>query len=62
MFKKLTTQDQIRNERGRISKTNNNQIQLAQSVSEREINEIEQGQIVSNLEIQILELQLGGLK
>ena len=61
MFKKLTVQEQIKQERGRNLTTLNNQTKIAQEVSEREIQEIAQGQQISDLEIQLLELQLGGM-
>lgn len=60
MFKKLTAQDQIKQERGRNLTTLNNQTKLAVVLSEREIQEIVQGQQISDLEIQLLEL-LGGM-
>ena len=60
MFKKLTSQEQIRQERGRNLITLNNQAKIAQEVSEREIQEIIQGQQISDIEIQLLELQLQG--
>ena len=61
LFKKLTIQEQIRQERGRNLVTINNQTKIAQEVSEREIQEIVQGQQISDIEIQLLELQLGGI-
>lgn len=61
MFKKLTVQEQIKQERDRNLTTLNNQTKIAQEVSEREIQEIAQGQQISDLEIQLLELQLGGM-
>lgn len=61
MFKKLTAQEQIRQERSRNLVTLNNQTKIAQEVSEREIQEIIQGQQISDIEIQLLELQLGGM-
>ena len=61
MFKRLTVQEQIKQERGRNLTTLNNQTKIAQEVSEREIQEIAQGQQISDLEIQLLELQLGGV-
>ena len=61
MFKKLTIQEQIRQERSRNLITLNNQTEIAVNVSEREIQEIIQGQQISDLEIQLLELQLGGI-
>jgi len=61
MFKKLTAQEQIRQERSRNLITLNNQTEIAVNVSEREIQEIIQGQQISDLEIQLLELQLGGV-
>ena len=61
MFKKLTAQEQIRQERSRNLVTLNNQTEIAQEVSEREIQEIIQGQQISDIEIQLLELQLGGM-
>lgn len=61
MFKKLTAQEQIRQERSRNLVTLNNQTEIAQEVSEREIQEIIQGQQISDLEIQLLELKLGGV-
>ena len=59
MFKKLTAEEQIRQERQRNLVTLNNQTELAVNVSEREIQEIIQGQQISDLEIQLLELQGG---
>ena len=61
MFKRLTVQEQIKQERGRNLTTLNNQAKIAQEVSEREVQEIAQGQQISDLEIQLLELQLGGM-
>ena len=61
MFKKLTTQEQIRQERGRNLVSLNNQTKIAREISEREIQEIVQGQQISDLEIQLLELRLGGI-
>lgn len=61
MFKKLTVQEQIRQERQQNLATLNDQIKIAQEVSEREIQEIIQGQQISDIEIQLLELQLGGV-
>lgn len=61
MFKKLTVQEQIRQKRGMNLITLNNQTKIAQEVSEREIQEIIQGQQISDIEIQLLELQLGGV-
>jgi hypothetical protein len=59
MFKKLSTQEQMQKERQRNLVTLNNQIELALNVSEREIQEIVQGRQISDLEIQLLELQGG---
>ena len=56
MFKKLTVQEQIKQERGRNLTTLNNQTKIAQEISEREIQEIIQGQQISDIEIQLLEL------
>ncbi len=61
MFKKLTVQEQIKQERGRNLTTLNNQTKIAQEASEREVQEIAQGQQISDFEIQLLELQLGGM-
>lgn len=62
MFRKLTTKEMLRNEELRskqreIMLTQENQ-NLGVEVSEREINEIEQGQQISELEIKVLELML----
>lgn len=59
MFKKVSTNEMIREERRRNLTILSNQIELAQEVSEREIKEIIQGQILSDLEIQLIEL--GGI-
>ncbi len=61
MFKKLTAQEQIRQERSRNLITLNNHTEISVNVSEREIQEIIQGQQISDLEIQLLELHLGGV-
>lgn len=65
MFKKLTAQEQIRQERGNTLALNNRRIEENQQqgieLSEREIQEIIQGQQISDIEIQLLELQLGGV-
>ena len=61
MFKKVSTNEQMRNKRSMILNTLNNQTKIAQEVSEREIQGITQGQQISDLEIQLLELQLGGI-
>ena len=61
MFKKLSTQEQLQKERQRNLVTLNNQTKIAQEVSERDVQEIAQGQQISDLEIQLLELQLGGM-
>ena len=63
MFKKLTEQEQIRLERGNTLALNNRRIEENQQqgieLSEREIQEIIQGQQMSDLDIQLLELQGG---
>ena len=63
MFKKLTAEEQIRLERGNTLVLNNKRIEENQQqgieLSEREIQEITQGQQISDLEIQLLELQGG---
>ncbi len=63
MFKKLTEQEQIRLERGNTLALNNRRIEENQQqgieISEREINEIMLGRQISDLEIQLLELQGG---
>ena len=65
MFKKLTAEEQIRLERGNTLVLNNKRIEENQQrgieLSEREIQEITQGQQISDLEIQLSELQLGGI-
>ena len=61
MFRKISINEKIREERGRNLVTINNQTKIAQEVSEREIQEIIQGQQISDIEIQLLELQLGGM-
>ena len=63
MFKKLTEQEQIRLERGNTLALNNRRIEENQQqgieISEREINEIMLGRQISDIEIQLLELQGG---
>lgn len=61
MFRKISINEKIREERGRNLVTINNQTKIAQEISEREIQEIAQGQQISDIEIQLLELQLGGV-
>ena len=63
MFKKLTEQEQIRLERGNTLALNNRRIEENQQqgieISGREINEIMLGRQISDIEIQLLELQGG---
>lgn len=58
---KLSVEKELRVERQRNLQTLNSQAEIAQDLSEREIQEITQGQQLSDLEIQILELKLGGI-
>lgn len=61
MFKRLSIEEKLQKERERNLEALNGQVDLAVIVSEREINEIIQGQQISDLEIQLLEIQLGGI-
>lgn len=65
MFKTLSTKEMLRNEELRSKQTETNLMQenINQGIelSEREIQEIIQGQQISDIEIQLLELQLGGM-
>ncbi len=65
MFKKLSTKEMLRNEKLRNIQSSVNLEQENQQqgieLSEREIQEIIQGVQISDLEIQLLELQLGGI-
>ena len=66
MIKILSAKDMVRNEYLRSLQAEIDLEHTAQAlgveVSEREINEIVQGRQISDLEIQLLELQLGGAK
>lgn len=59
MYRKITLQEQLREERGNNLKLQNENIVQGVELSEREINEIIIAMQVSDLEIQIMEL--GGI-
>lgn len=66
MFKILSAKDMVRREymrslQAEIDLEQQNR-ELGVEISEREINEVVQGLQLSDLEIQLLELQLGGIK
>lgn len=65
MFRKLSVKEMLRNEESRSRSMelllNQENQKLGTEISEREINEIILGMQVSDLEIQLLELQLGGV-
>lgn len=51
----------LETEKEKVAKLEKENRQLGIEISEREIQEIIQGRLISDLEIQILELQLGGI-
>lgn len=61
LFKKLSLQEQLQHMTAENNQLKNEASALGVGVSEGEIQEIIQGQQISDLEIQILEIQMGGI-
>lgn len=61
MFRKITDKERIRKSEAENKRLYGEQSEIAINVSEREVQEIVQGQQISEMEIQLLELQLGGI-